>query len=114
MSYLTPPPFQEPWTTDKFGRLLSPAWKLWLQTVATNTQVAESVSDLFTLQSAQSTQVLPTGSEDDVAVQFELSTPAPATTLMEDDTAVQLELFAPATTNTQTNDDAAMLAWLSF
>ena len=90
-----PPPIQEPWKLDQQGRLISPAWVLWLRSLSDSGSVADLFSDNLPLQSTEST-----------------STIQPETASSE--SATQIEMLPPQSSTTLTSDDALLFCWLNY
>ena len=58
---IKPPPIQEPWKLDSFGRLVSHAWVLWLQEFSNSSNIDDLFVDTSSSQSTVSISSTHTG-----------------------------------------------------
>lgn len=91
---IKPPPIREPWKLDQTGRLVSPAWVLWLQDLVNAAQAEDMFSDSLTLQTTISS------SSEDPQASSESST--------------EIQMLQPQSTSSIISDDALLFSWLSF
>jgi len=91
----SPPPIQEPWKLDQFGRLRSPAWVLWLQGLVDSSSLNSLFSQELNFQSTQP-----------------ISTSISSTS--QDDIELISELFTEPSSTTINSNDSEMLVWMSF